>query len=63
MLSVIDQWIKTEDREAFLMSRRLIKEEGLLGGGSSGSAMVAALKVAKVRPVCMSLAYGGLFRR
>jgi len=44
--SLVDQWIKTEDKESFIMSRRLIKEEGLLCGGSSGSAMVAALKVA-----------------
>jgi len=45
--SLVDEWIKTEDKESFLMARRLIKEEGLLVGGSSGSAMVAALKVAK----------------
>lgn len=44
---VIDSWIKTEDRESFLLSRRLIKEEGLLVGGSSGSALAAALQVAK----------------
>jgi len=44
---VVDEWIKTEDKESLLMSRRLIKEEGLLCGGSSGSAMVAALQYAK----------------
>lgn len=44
---VVDQWIKTEDRESFLLARRLISEEGLLVGGSSGSALAAALKVAK----------------
>jgi cystathionine beta-synthase len=44
---LVDEWIKTEDKESFVMSRRLIREEGLLVGGSSGSAMVAALKVAK----------------
>jgi cystathionine beta-synthase len=42
----VDEWVKTEDKEAFLMARKLIREEGLLVGGSSGSAMVAALKVA-----------------
>lgn len=45
--NLIDQYIKTEDEESFKMSRRLIKEEGLLCGGSCGSAMVAALKAAK----------------
>ena len=44
---LVDEYIKTEDEESFLMARRLIKEEGLLCGGSSGSAMVAALKAAK----------------
>lgn len=44
--SLIDEYIKTEDEESFLMSRRLIKEEGLMCGGSCGSAMVAALKIA-----------------
>ena len=42
--SLIDQYIKTEDEESFTMARRLIREEGLLCGGSSGAAMVAALK-------------------
>ena len=44
--SFVDEYVKTEDEESFLMARRLIKEEGLLCGGSSGSAMVAALKTA-----------------
>ena len=43
---LVDEYIKTNDEEAFLMARRLIKEEGLLCGGSSGSAMVAALQTA-----------------
>ena len=42
----MDEYVKTDDEESFLMARRLIKEEGLLCGGSSGSAMVAALKTA-----------------
>lgn len=42
--NLIDKYIKVNDAESFLMARRLIKEEGLLVGGSSGSAMCAALK-------------------
>jgi cystathionine beta-synthase len=38
--SVVTRWVKTEDKESFLMARRLIREEGLLCGGSCGSAMV-----------------------
>lgn len=45
--SLVDQWIKTEDKESFLMARKIIRYEGLLCGGSSGSAMVGALKAAK----------------
>ncbi|EFA76113.1 cystathionine beta-synthase [Heterostelium album PN500] len=44
--SLVDEWVKSEDSESFIMARRLIKEEGLLCGGSSGSAMVGALKAA-----------------
>lgn len=44
---IVDEWVKTEDRESFLLARRLIKEEGILVGGSSGSALAAAIKVAK----------------
>ncbi|XP_013135710.1 PREDICTED: cystathionine beta-synthase-like [Papilio polytes] len=44
---VIDKWIKTEDKHSLNMSRRLIKEEGLLCGGSSGAIMWAATQAAK----------------
>ena len=44
--SLIDRYIKTEDEESFKMARRLIREEGLLCGGSCGASMVAALKTA-----------------
>ncbi|XP_077323024.1 cystathionine beta-synthase-like protein [Lithobates pipiens] len=45
--SVVDEWYKSNDEESFLMARALIREEGLLCGGSSGSAMSAALKAAQ----------------
>ena len=45
--SVVDKWVKTEDRESFLMARRLIREEGLLGGGAGGSAMAGALEACR----------------
>ncbi len=45
--SVVDRWIKTDDRTAFALSLRLIREEAMLVGGSSGSVMQAALEVAK----------------
>jgi cystathionine beta-synthase len=45
---LIDQYIKTQDQESFIMARRLIKEEGLLCGGSSGATMVAALSAASI---------------
>jgi cystathionine beta-synthase len=48
--SVIDGWVKTEDKESFRMARRMIKEEGLMVGGSCGSVVVAAIKVAKKLP-------------
>jgi cystathionine beta-synthase len=45
--SLVDEWVKTQDRESFQMARRLIRQEGLLCGGSSGSAVWAALQIAK----------------
>ncbi|KAG8429056.1 hypothetical protein GDO86_018398, partial [Hymenochirus boettgeri] len=45
--AVVDEWYKSNDEESFSMSRALIHDEGLLCGGSSGSAMVAAVKAAK----------------
>jgi cystathionine beta-synthase len=43
----IDEWMKSDDKESFVMSRRLIREEGLLCGGSAGSTVYCALKYAK----------------
>ncbi|XP_065907045.1 cystathionine beta-synthase-like [Dysidea avara] len=45
--SVIDEWYKVDDKESFNCARRLIKEEGLLCGGTSGAALSVALRAAK----------------
>lgn len=45
--SLVDVWIKSDDAESLVTARRLIKDEGLLCGGSSGASMSAALKAAK----------------
>jgi cystathionine beta-synthase len=44
---IVDRWITVSDRDAFLMTRRLAAEEGILTGGSGGLAMVAALRLAQ----------------
>jgi len=44
---MVDEMIRVNDRDSFNMARRLAREEGLLVGGSSGTAMVAALKYAQ----------------
>jgi cystathionine beta-synthase len=43
---VADEIVAVSDRDSFLMTRRLAREEGLLVGGSCGMAVVAALRVA-----------------
>jgi len=43
----VDHWYKTDDVDSFYWARRLIREEGLLCGGSAGSAMSACVKAVK----------------
>ena len=45
--ALVDRWVRVSDRDSFLTARRLTREEGILVGGSTGTAMFAALEVAK----------------
>jgi cystathionine beta-synthase len=44
---LIDEWVKSEDKTSFAMARRMIRQEGLLVGGSSGAAMHGAIEYIK----------------
>jgi cystathionine beta-synthase len=44
---LVDRYVRVSDRDAFQMARRITREEGILVGGSSGTAVVAALDVAR----------------
>jgi cystathionine beta-synthase len=44
---LVDRWVRVSDRDSFLTARRITREEGILAGVSSGTAMFAALEVAK----------------
>src|SRR3954451_16613605 len=47
--AMVDRWVRVSDRDAFAAARRLTREEGILSGGSGGSAMVAVLdEVARI---------------
>jgi len=45
--TVVDRWVRVSDRDAFAMARRLTREEGILSGGSCGTAMVAAREIVR----------------
>lgn len=45
-MKLVDEIVRVSDKESFQMARRMAREEGLLVGGSCGTAMTAATKVA-----------------
>jgi cystathionine beta-synthase len=45
--TVVDDVVQVEDRESLIMARRLVREEGIFAGGSSGSALMGAIRYAK----------------
>lgn len=49
-LSQIDQVVQVDDAESFLWTRRLVRDEGIFAGGSSGAALAGALKYARELP-------------
>jgi cystathionine beta-synthase len=46
-LKALDEIVRVDDRECFLMTRELVRLEGLYVGGSSGAAVAGALKYAR----------------
>jgi len=48
--ALVDEWVRVSDAESFSAARRLAREEGVLAGGSSGTALHAALVLAERMP-------------
>jgi cystathionine beta-synthase len=44
--SVVDEWIKSDDKSSLTMARRLIREEGYFCGGSCGATVWGAIEYA-----------------
>jgi len=50
-MQYLDEFVEVNDRESFQMARRLVREEGLFVGGSSGSAVAGALRWLAKKPL------------
>src|SRR2546428_2138008 len=48
--TVVDRYVRVSDRDSFLTARAITRSEGILVGGSSGTAMFAALTVSRELP-------------
>jgi cystathionine beta-synthase len=48
--SLVDRYVRVTDRDSFLTARAITRQEGILVGGSSGTALFAALEVARELP-------------
>ncbi|HYV02636.1 MAG TPA: pyridoxal-phosphate dependent enzyme, partial [Actinomycetota bacterium] len=48
--SLVDRWVRVSDRDSLVTARAITRQEGILVGGSSGTAMFAALTVARELP-------------
>jgi cystathionine beta-synthase len=46
-LDILDEVVQVDDRECFLMTRELVRREGIFCGGSGGAAVVGAIKYAR----------------
>jgi len=49
-VNLVDRWVKSNDKDSFRVARQLIRQEGLLVGGSSGACVWAALQIARDFP-------------
>jgi cystathionine beta-synthase len=47
-LKILDEIMRVDDKECFLMTRELVRQEGLYVGGSSGAAVAGAIKYAEM---------------